>query len=408
MMKNYVHILHNKVRYLSASLYESEAEKLRFFIFYISPVLRKVKSDIIFWITILILLIIGYQLKEVVLPFVVAFLMSMAFSPIADWFQRFLKKRVLAVSGALLSILVILLSVLLVFTSEIIRDVNRLGDTFTQFAEVNSAEIDESATWVKEQFDKYVQPVLKENEKKLDSLYNQDISQILEKDSLMDQLNSDQLEVVYDALFGGGEIEQVEEEGASLSWLVVFFSSIGYFLYMIFSWGYFKSRISLITQSDKIGPIAETLNEVKEVLKEFLKQRGSIVLIYTIYFILSFYLLGLPGALILGVISGLLCFIPYLQYFMLIPIALFCVILNMEGELGYFVYLGIAIGIFVIGTIVEELVLIPKIFKQENSLNPAVLMFSLAVFGETMGLFGVMLAVPFTILAKSYLKRLLL
>ena len=334
--------------------------------------------------------------------------MAMAFSPIVDWFQRFLKKRILAVSGALLSILIVFSSVILLFTSEIIRDVNRLGNTFNQFAEVNSKEIDESATWVKEQFDKYVQPVLKENEERLDSLYNQDISQILEKDSLIDQLDTDQLEVVYDALFGGGEIEQVEEEDASLSWLVVFFSSIGYFLYMVFTWSYFKSRISLITQSDKIGPIAETLNEVKGVLKEFLKQRGSIVLIYTIYFILSFYLLGLPGALILGVISGVLCFIPYLQYFMLIPIALLCVILNMEGELGYFIYLGIAVIIFIIGTIVEELVLIPKIFKQENSLNPAVLMFALAIFGETMGLFGVMLAVPFTILAKSYLKRLLL
>ena len=370
--------------------------------------MKKYKSDIVFWLVIIIALIGGYQLREVVLPFGLALLLAAGFAPLADLFQKLTKNRALAVSSALLSIIVAIASVLLLFTAEIIRDTNRLGNTFSQFAEVNSSEIDDSANWVKEQFDEYIQPLMNEGSIQLDSITNQGVSQLLENDSLVNQLNTDQLGAVYDLLFSGDEeVGEDEESDAGLSFIVVFFSAIGYFIYMIYTWGYFQSRLKLLTNQEKVGRIYETLKEVKKVFKTFFQQRGLIVLIYTGYFLLSFYLLGIPGALILGLLAGVLCFIPYLQYIMLIPIALLCVILNMEGDLGYFIYLGIAVVVFIIGTIVEELVLIPKIFKQENSLNPAVLMFALALFGETMGLFGIMLAVPFTIVAKSYLKKLL-
>lgn len=369
--------------------------------------LKKYKADIVFWLVIALGLIIGYQLKEVVMPFIVALIMAMAFSPLANWFQKLLKKRVLAVSSALVSVIIVITSILLIFTTEIIRDANRLGNTFTQFASVNSAQIDESAGWVKDKFDDYISPLIKEGEGKLDSISNQGFSQLVQSDSITNKLNTDQLSAVYNALFSSEESTKEEAEESELSWILVFFSSIGYFLYMIYTWSYFQTKINFLKENKKLGRISQVVFEFKTVFKAFLRQRGLIVLIYTLYFLISFYVLGLPGALILGLIAGLLCFVPYLQYVILIPIALFCVILNMEGELGYFFYLGISTAIFIVGTLVEELVLIPKIFKQENSINPAVLMFALAVFGETMGLLGIMLAVPFTILIKLYLKRLL-
>ena len=65
--------------------------------------------------------------------------------------------------------------------------------------------------------------------------------------------------------------------------------------------------------------------------------------------------------------------------------AFFCVILNMEGEMSYLFYLAISFGIFVLGTLLEELLLIPKIMKQENSLNPAILLLTVAIFGDLKG-----------------------
>ena len=371
--------------------------------------MKKYKADIIFWLTLLVILFCSYQLKNVVLPFYVALGLAYIFNPLVKQVQKVIKNRVAAVTVSILSSLVIVVGVLLIFTGEIVRDVNRLSSTFSHFKEVNSKEIDETADWVKEQFGEYVEPLLNQGEVKLDSLSNEGISGILSNDSLTSQIDIAGLESIYASLFSDSEKgTTVEKEKDGVNWILVFLSSIGYFLYIIYTWGYFETRLNKIFISNKESTLGKVLVEVKTIFKLYLKQKGLIVLIYMGYFILSFYLLGLPGALIIGVISGLLCFVQYLQYLMLLPIAICCIILNLEGEFSYLFYLSISAGIFILGTLIEELLLIPRIFKQENSINPAVLMISIAVFGELMGLFGIMLAVPMTILIKSYLKRFLL
>lgn len=371
--------------------------------------MKKYKADIIFWLTLLVILFCSYQLKNVVLPFYVALGLAYIFNPLVKQVQKVIKNRVASVTVSIFSSLVLIVGILLIFTGEIVRDVNRLSSTFSHFKEVNSKEIDKTADWVKEQFGEYIEPLLNQGEVKLDSLSNEGVSGILSNDSLTSQIDIAGLESIYASLFSDSEKgTTVEKEKDGVNWILVFLSSIGYFLYIIYTWGYFETRLNKIFKSNKESTLGKVLVEVKTIFKLYLKQKGLIVLIYMGYFILSFYLLGLPGALIIGVISGLLCFVQYLQYLMLLPIAICCIILNLEGEFSYLFYLSISAGIFILGTLIEELLLIPRIFKQENSINPAVLMISIAVFGELMGLFGIMLAVPMTILIKSYLKRFLL
>jgi len=371
--------------------------------------MKKYKADIIFWVTVVMILFCSYQLKNIVLPFYIALALAYFFNPFVELTQRLIKNRILAVTTTLLSSLILILGIVLLFTNEIVRDVNRLSSTFAHFKEVNSKEIDETAGWVKEQFGEYVQPLLENGGAHLDSLSNQDIGTLLSNDSLTSQIDVAALESIYDSLFEDkveSTIEVKQKEG--VNWFAIIFASFGYFLYIIYTWEYFSSRLSKVFSSTKESALGKMLLEVKDVFRLYFRQKGLMVLIYMAYFILSFYLLGLPGALLLGVLSGLLCFVPYLQYIMLLPIAICCIILNLEGDFSYIFYLGIAIGIFILGTLMEELILNPKVFKQENSINPAILMVSVAVFGELMGLFGIMLAVPMTILIKSYLKKILL
>lgn len=369
--------------------------------------MKKYRADIILWGTVVALLFCSYQLREIVLPFYIALVLAYIFNPFVLKIGKVIKNRILAVITTLLIALIFFFGLSFVFANEIARDVNRLGSTFAHFKEVNSEKIDESANWVKQHFSEYVEPVLKKGEGKIDSLANEDIGALIQNDSLVSQINFEELEGVYNSIFSSDSEEGAIQEESGANWIVIILSSIGYFIYVIFTWEYFESRLKRISNRGEGSRLTLLLKEAKSVFKSFFLQRGLIVLIYIVFFIVSFYLLGLPGALILGLISGLLCFVPYLQYIMLFPIAICCIILNMEGEFSYIFYLSIAIGVFVIGTLLEELVLYPKIMKQSNSINPAILMVSIAVFGEVMGLFGVLLAVPMTILLKSYFKRIL-
>lgn len=370
--------------------------------------MKKYKADIIFWITLIVILFGSYKLRGVVFPFYIGFGLAYLFNPIIKKVQLLIKNRILATITTLLLGLILFLGITALFANEISRDINRLGATFSNFREVNSKEIDESANWVKDNFDTYIQPLLDRGETKLDSISNEGISSVLEKDSLMHKIDFTELKKIGASIFNNEDkLGSNTEKETGVNWILVMFSSVGYFLYIIFSWPYFESKLALLNKRSKSERLSLIFSEVKSVFKAFFQQRGLIALIYSIYFVLSFYLIGIPGALILGLFAGVLCFIPYLQYIVLLPIALCCVILNMEGAMSYIFYLAISVGIFVIGSLLEELLLIPKIMKQENSINPAILLLSVAVFGELMGLFGVMFAVPFTILLKSYLKKII-
>ncbi|MBL56162.1 MAG: hypothetical protein CMP61_03140 [Flavobacteriales bacterium] len=372
--------------------------------------LNKYRSDIIFWISVIILLAISYSLVEVILPFILALLGALMFAPFVRRIQMVVKNRILAVSLSLISSSLFVLAIGFIFANEIVRDTYRLGATFTHFAEANSSKLDESAKWVKETYIAYVEPVIKREKHVVDSISELDLNQLLQKDSLVQKIDVTQLKAVFKSIFSSDQAKnsEIENENSAINWIAVFCSTFGYFIYIIFTWEYFEVRINVLREQFKDSKITFILNEARVVFKSFFQQRGAIVLIYSFYFSVAFYFLGIPGALILGILAGVLCFIPYLQYVVLIPVALFCVILNMEGEYSYWVYLMIAVLIFLVGTIIEEFVLKPKIMHQENSLNPAILLLTLAIFGELMGLFGVMLAVPFTILLKSYLKRVIL
>ena len=234
----------------------------------------------------------------------------------------------------------------------------------------------------------YVEPVIKREKHVVDSISELDLNQILQKDSLVQKIDVTQLKAVFKTIFSSDQAKnsEIENENSAINWIAVFCSTFGYFIYIIFTWEYFEVRINVLREQFKDSKITFIINEARVVFKSFFQQRGAIVLIYSFYFSIAFYFLGIPGALILGILAGVLCFIPYLQYVVLIPVALFCVILNMEGEYSYWVYLMIAVLIFLVGTIIEEFVLKPKICIRENSLNPAILLLTLAIFGKLMGL----------------------
>ena len=144
--------------------------------------MNKYRSDIIFWISVIILLAISYSLVEVILPFILALLGALMFAPFVRRIQMVVKNRILAVSLSLISSSLFVLAIGFIFANEIVRDTYRLGATFTHFAEANSSKLDESAKWVKETYIAYVEPVIKREKHVVDSISELDLNQLLQKD----------------------------------------------------------------------------------------------------------------------------------------------------------------------------------------------------------------------------------
>ena len=115
--------------------------------------------------------------------------------------------------------------------------------------------------------------------------------------------------------------------------------------------------------------------------------------------------MDLPGFILITIFILILSYIPYIQYIMLVPVAIACLPLSIEGNHGYLFYYGIATGTFVIASLIEELVLIPLIMEKNMGMNPAIMVLALSVWGYALGIPGLLLAIPLTSLILIYVKR---
>ena len=115
--------------------------------------------------------------------------------------------------------------------------------------------------------------------------------------------------------------------------------------------------------------------------------------------------MDLPGFILITIFIIILSYIPYIQYIMLVPVAMACLPLSIEGSHGFLFYYGIAAGVFVLASLIEELVLNPLIMEKNMGMNPAIMVLALSVWGYALGIPGLLLAIPLTSLILIYVKR---
>lgn len=114
-------------------------------------------------------------------------------------------------------------------------------------------------------------------------------------------------------------------------------------------------------------------------------------------------LLGVPSALLLGVIAGVFNLIPYIGLAISIVPALI-VALTMPSPLAGLLRVG---GVFLVVQFIDGSVTGPRIVGGSVGLHPVVTMLALAFGGAMLGFAGLLLAVPLAVLVKMVGARML-
>jgi predicted PurR-regulated permease PerM len=156
----------------------------------------------------------------------------------------------------------------------------------------------------------------------------------------------------------------------------------------------------LIDKLDKAIPrrwhavVLKGLGEVNHVLAEFFRGQVSLMLVLAAYYALGLKLAGLEFALSIGILTGLLVFIPYIGFALgVLLAALVGVLQYAAGTLGVPGIVGI-VAVFAIGQVLESVVLTPKLVGERVGLPALAVLFALMAFGQLFGFFGVLVAVP--------------
>ena len=146
--------------------------------------------------------------------------------------------------------------------------------------------------------------------------------------------------------------------------------------------------------------VREILGKVYETLQRwFLGQLASMTIIGVLSTV-TLSLIGIPFALLLGVFSGLVSFIPFVgPLISVIPPVLLALIGHPVDALWVILaYAGIQM--------IESYLIYPLVMSRAVSLHPAVVMFALLVMGTLFGFVGVLLAVPLVTALHVLLREL--
>ena len=108
---------------------------------------------------------------------------------------------------------------------------------------------------------------------------------------------------------------------------------------------------------------------------------------------------GLPMAIAMGLLIGILSIVPYLHTFGFVPVIFFAVAGSIEtGGNIWLMLLGVLI-VFAVIQVTTDALIVPKIMGRKMGLSPAIILLSL------FGFLGLIIALPVTTIAISYYKR---
>lgn len=148
--------------------------------------------------------------------------------------------------------------------------------------------------------------------------------------------------------------------------------------------------------------------DVEQTMSRYFRGQALVSLFVGIIFAIEFHLIGLPMAIGFGLFIGVLNMVPYLQLVSLPLAAFLCLVLSVDTGQPFWPLFGWTFAAYCICQLIQDLVLVPLIMRQQMGLRPAIVFLSLSIWGYLLGLVGLILALPLTTLIISYYSEYVL
>ncbi len=160
--------------------------------------------------------------------------------------------------------------------------------------------------------------------------------------------------------------------------------------YLLRDWDGFIASIGQLVPREWHDKTVEITKEIDQVLAEFLRGQLTVMLAMSLFYAIGLWIAGLDMALPIGLIAGLLGFVPYLGIALGLALALLVGALQFSG-FGQIIPVLLVFGI---GQLLEGMVLTPKLVGHRIGLHPVIVIFALLAGGQLFGFAGVLLALP--------------
>lgn len=304
-----------------------------------------------------------YLLAPVLTPFVASALLAYVGDPLADRLQKLRMPRTLAVVTVFLITFVLLALLILLVGPLIGAQVGALFDALPDIVrQVEQVWLPSIMGWLN-----------------IDAGADIGVGPFLAK---------------YGEMFGswsGKALVSVSKSGGVLAAAVfsLFLIPIITF-YLLRDWDSIIAHLGALVPESQRETIHELARESDEVLGAFLRGQILVMIALAVIYTLGLSLVGVKYAVAIGVVAGLVSFVPYLGFVFGILLAGMTVALE-PNPLWSLV--GV-VATFSVGQLIEGSVLTPKLVGDRIGLHPVIIIFAVAAGGQLFGFFGILLALP--------------
>ncbi len=172
--------------------------------------------------------------------------------------------------------------------------------------------------------------------------------------------------------------------------------------YLLKDWDVMMARVAALVPHNWRTRVTRIARTMDAVIGEFMRGQLAVMAILALYHAIALWALGLDYALPIGLLTGLLSFVPFLGIGLGLTLALLVALLQFADWSG----VAWVAGIFLVGQLVESYVITPRIVGERVGLHPVAVIFALAAFGQLFGFVGVLLAVPLAAVLLVALREL--
>jgi predicted PurR-regulated permease PerM len=171
--------------------------------------------------------------------------------------------------------------------------------------------------------------------------------------------------------------------------------------YLMRDWDVLVERVRELLPRSIEPTVTRLARESDEVLGAFLRGQLSVMLALGVIYSTGLALIGLDLALLIGMLAGLVSFVPYLGLIIGGAAALIAAAVQFQD----FMHPALVLLVFVVGQSVEGFLLTPWLVGDRVGLHPVAVIFAIMAGGTLFGFLGVLLALPVAAILMVLLRH---
>ena len=317
-----------------------------------------------------------YLLAPVLTPFLVSALLAYLGDPVVDRLEARKFSRTLAVVTVFLVIIVSLLLLLLFLIPLLEGQVRNLMQRLPTYLDWFQVSI---LPWLRD--DLGMDPALFD----------------------LGRLRAELLQYIdkFGGLAAGALFSFTKSSAVVLSWLVNLLLIPVVTFYLLRDWDILVAHVRDLLPRRIEPAVTNLAEESNEVLGAFLRGQFMVMVALGSIYSVGLAIIGLDFALLIGMLAGLLSFVPYLGFIVGITLAGSVAILQFQDV----IHLLPVTLVFGIGQAIEGMLLTPKLVGDRIGLHPVAVIFAVLAGGQLFGFFGVLLALPMAAIIMVLLRH---